>query len=318
MGDANPIRTLGDYSKPSHEGYGNTIELPKGNNAVPLQSDTIREGYYYSFPYSILSTGKDRKTPQHYSDVPTTSRRISLRSMDSFLGLTPKTHAAGGKLRNKSIDESWEIIENFALYDHEGWNDSRSFVKPVKAISIPQNSPKTPDQRLFELEDQINFLLKGSRPTPRPSSTHTPHAYVDVVYSNPHPQNQNEPPKQKPFEAQVRDYMTTHTERMESGSDPKMPVKEAEKENEAKNGAKNKPIKRAKREEVVEASNSQPVGYYLKHKINEKLIEGLVDNHRFNDSLSGDRAGKMKGKTYNLLPRGPVYEAILKKKITRK
>ncbi|GKF06944.1 hypothetical protein Tco_0037612, partial [Tanacetum coccineum] len=103
-----------------------------------------------------------------------------------------------------------------------------------------------------------------------------------------------------------------------SGSDPKMPVKEAEKENEAKNGAKNKPIKRAKREEVVEASNSQPVGYYLKHRINEKLIEGLVDNHRFNDSLSGDRAGKMKGKTYNLLHREPVYEAILKKKITRK
>ncbi|GJZ31804.1 hypothetical protein Tco_0576851 [Tanacetum coccineum] len=32
MGDANPIRTLGDYSKPSHEGYRNTIELPVGNN----------------------------------------------------------------------------------------------------------------------------------------------------------------------------------------------------------------------------------------------------------------------------------------------
>ncbi|GJX17961.1 hypothetical protein Tco_0218793 [Tanacetum coccineum] len=29
MGDENPIRTLGDYSKPSHEGYRNTIELPK-------------------------------------------------------------------------------------------------------------------------------------------------------------------------------------------------------------------------------------------------------------------------------------------------
>ncbi|GJZ66357.1 zinc finger, CCHC-type containing protein [Tanacetum coccineum] len=41
MGDANPIRTLGDYSKPSHEGYMNTIELPVGNNVVPLQSDTI-------------------------------------------------------------------------------------------------------------------------------------------------------------------------------------------------------------------------------------------------------------------------------------
>ncbi|GJW14931.1 retrovirus-related pol polyprotein from transposon TNT 1-94 [Tanacetum coccineum] len=42
MGDENPIRTLGDYSKLSHEGYRNTIELPVRNNVVPLQSDTIR------------------------------------------------------------------------------------------------------------------------------------------------------------------------------------------------------------------------------------------------------------------------------------
>ncbi|GKC26368.1 hypothetical protein Tco_1033662, partial [Tanacetum coccineum] len=42
MGDKNPIRTLRDYSKPSHEGYRNTIELPVGNNVLPLRSDTIR------------------------------------------------------------------------------------------------------------------------------------------------------------------------------------------------------------------------------------------------------------------------------------
>ncbi|GJY06317.1 hypothetical protein Tco_0373371 [Tanacetum coccineum] len=42
MGDENPIRTLGDYSRPSHEGYKNTIELPEGNNVVPLRFDTIR------------------------------------------------------------------------------------------------------------------------------------------------------------------------------------------------------------------------------------------------------------------------------------
>nr|GEW50068.1 zinc finger, CCHC-type [Tanacetum cinerariifolium] len=41
MGDKNPIRTLGDYSKPSHEGYMNIFELPVGNNMVPLRSDTI-------------------------------------------------------------------------------------------------------------------------------------------------------------------------------------------------------------------------------------------------------------------------------------
>ncbi|GJZ68122.1 hypothetical protein Tco_0631362 [Tanacetum coccineum] len=42
MGDENPIRTLGDYSKSSHEGYRNTIELPVGNNVAPLRSNTIR------------------------------------------------------------------------------------------------------------------------------------------------------------------------------------------------------------------------------------------------------------------------------------
>nr|GEV46364.1 MAK10-like protein [Tanacetum cinerariifolium] len=35
MGDENPICTLGDYFKPSHEGYMNTIELPVGNNVDP-------------------------------------------------------------------------------------------------------------------------------------------------------------------------------------------------------------------------------------------------------------------------------------------
>ncbi|GJV13946.1 zinc finger, CCHC-type containing protein [Tanacetum coccineum] len=59
--------------------------------------------------------------------------------------------------------------------------------------------------------------------------------------------------------------------------------------NEAENGIKNKPIRKAKKEETIEAPSSQPVEYYLKHRINEKLIERLVDNHKFNDSLSGAR-----------------------------
>ncbi|GKB91168.1 hypothetical protein Tco_0963440 [Tanacetum coccineum] len=46
MGDANLIRTLGDYSRPGHEGYKNTIELPVRNNVIPLRSDTIREDDY--------------------------------------------------------------------------------------------------------------------------------------------------------------------------------------------------------------------------------------------------------------------------------
>ncbi|GJT68160.1 MAK10-like protein [Tanacetum coccineum] len=93
-----------------------------------------------------------------------------------------------------------------------------------------------------------------------------------------------------------------------------VPVMEAERSNETKN----KLIKKAERKEVEAVLSSRPVEYYLKHRINEKLIEGLVNNNRFNDSLSRARVGKIKGKTYNVLPRGPVYEAILKKMITKK
>ncbi|GJV21955.1 zinc finger, CCHC-type containing protein [Tanacetum coccineum] len=97
-----------------------------------------------------------------------------------------------------------------------------------------------------------------------------------------------------------------------------MPVKKAETKNGAEKGARNKSIKTPKNEEVVDAPGSQPVAYYLKHKINEKLIEGLVDNNRFNNSLSGTRVRKKNGNTYKVIPRGPVYDAILKKKITKK
>ncbi|GJS55316.1 zinc finger, CCHC-type containing protein [Tanacetum coccineum] len=95
--------------------------------------------------------------------------------------------AAGGKLRNKNTDESWEIIENLALYDHEGWDETNEFVKPVKAIAIPHGIPKTPDRRLLELEDQISFLLKGSRPTPTSSSAHAPQAFVKASPQNTRP-----------------------------------------------------------------------------------------------------------------------------------
>ncbi|GJW25698.1 zinc finger, CCHC-type containing protein [Tanacetum coccineum] len=245
MGDENPIRTLGDYSKPSREGYKNTIELPVGNNVVPLRSDTIRlvqngcsfHGLRSEDPNQHLKDflklmdsldldGENRERTRNWLEcLPagsiTTMEDLTTRFLAQFfpLGRTTKLcndilmfqqhhgeslseawtrfkdllqkvphhainrwlqiqifydlvsfhlkceidHATSGKLRNKNADESWEIIENLALYDHEGWNDTKEFVKPVKAIYTPQGISKTPDRRLLELEDQINFLLKGSR-----------------------------------------------------------------------------------------------------------------------------------------------------------
>nr|GEU48140.1 hypothetical protein [Tanacetum cinerariifolium] len=65
-----------------------------------------------------------------------------------------------------------------------------------------------------------------------------------------------------------------------------IPVKEAKTKNEAENRAENKSIKPPENEEAMEAP--------------------------------GTRVGKKKGKTYKVLHRGPVYDAILKKKIMKK
>nr|GEV73836.1 MAK10-like protein [Tanacetum cinerariifolium] len=368
---ANTIRTLGDYSKPRHEDYKNTIELLVENNVVPLRSDTIQlvqngcsfHGHRSEDPNQHL---KDLLKLEDSLDHDVENRektrlrlfQFSLRDQSSnWLERLPT-----GSYEIDLYGDSWEIVKNLALYDHEGWNDSKEFVKLVKGISTPQSTSKTPDQRLLELEDQINFLLKGSRSTPRPSSTHIPQAYAEEDYMATHTKKmerfENAIFKQR---EEINDKMakmfrllkelTTSralkkvlikeeakspvTKNINSVSlargkeerkdndymvadggineiDTKMPVKEAEKDTEAENGTKNRPIKRA------EASSSQPIGYYQKHMINEKLIKGLIDNHRFNDSLSRIRVRKVKGKTYNLLPRGPVYEAILRKMITRR
>ncbi|GKC93923.1 hypothetical protein Tco_1159365 [Tanacetum coccineum] len=221
MGDADPIRTLGDYSKTSHEGYRNTIELPVGNNVVPLRSDTIwlvQNGCSFHELWSedpnqhlknflklvdsldLDGENRERTRLQSLSEAWTRFKdllqKVPHHVIDHWLHIQifydhvsfhlkcEIDRTAGGKLRNKNTDESWEIIENLALYDHEGWNATEEFVKPVKAISTPQPTSKTPDQRLLELEDQIKFLLKGSHSTPGPSSTQVPQSYAEAVYSN--------------------------------------------------------------------------------------------------------------------------------------
>ncbi|GJY81751.1 hypothetical protein Tco_0494502 [Tanacetum coccineum] len=167
MGDANPIRTLEDYSKPSHEGYRNTIELPVRNNVVPLRSDTIwlvqngcsfhglrsedpnqhlkdflnlihhhMGGSYYSFPYSILSPRRTVKLcndilmfQQHQGESLSEAwtrfkdllQKVPCHGIDLWLQVQifydhvnpvirrTINQAAGGKLRDRNVKESWAL-----------------------------------------------------------------------------------------------------------------------------------------------------------------------------------------------------------------
>ncbi|GKC20497.1 hypothetical protein Tco_1022647 [Tanacetum coccineum] len=181
MGDENPIRTLGDYSKPSHEGYRNTIQLPVGNNVVPFRSDTIRlvkNGY--SFPglrsEDLNQNFKDFLKLVDSLDLDSENRERT-RIMDSFQGFTPKSlsswhrsllqvqifydhvnptirrtidQSVGGKLYDKNAKESWALLEELALYENESWKDPRDFARPVKAISLPQDVPRPPDPEISQ------------------------------------------------------------------------------------------------------------------------------------------------------------------------
>ncbi|GKB50880.1 hypothetical protein Tco_0901633 [Tanacetum coccineum] len=177
MGDANPIRTLVDYSKPSHEGYRNTIELPVGNNVVPLRSDTIR----------LVQNGCSFHGLR--SEDPNQPLNDFLKLMDS-LDLDgenrERTHLTA-KLRNdilmfqqhhgESLSEAWTRfkdllqkvphhgidlwLQDLALYDNKSWNDPRDFTKPVKAKSLPQDVSSTSDRHLIKLENQVQRLMEA-------------------------------------------------------------------------------------------------------------------------------------------------------------
>ncbi|GKB94995.1 zinc finger, CCHC-type containing protein [Tanacetum coccineum] len=194
MGDVNSICSIGDYSKPSHEGYRNTIGLSVGNNVVPLRSDTIR----------LVQNGC------------------------SFHGL-------------RSEDPNQHL---------------KDFLKLVDSLDL--------DGSITTWEDLTTRFLAQFFPPGRTAKLRN-----DILMFQQH-----------------------HGESLSEAW--------------------------TRFKDLLQKVPHHGIDLWLQHRINEKLIEWLVDNHRFNDSLSGTRVGKIKGRTYNLLPTGPVYEAILRKKITRK
>ncbi|GJW13553.1 MAK10-like protein [Tanacetum coccineum] len=179
MGDKNPICTLRDYSKPSHEGYRNTIELPIGNNVedlttrflaqffppgktAKLQNDILMFQQHHGESLSEAWTRfKDLlQNVPHHGIVRWLQIQIFYDHVSFYLKCEID-RAAGGKLRNKNADESWEIIENLALYHHQGWNDTKEFIKLVKAITLPQDVLSTSDRYLIELENQVQRLMEA-------------------------------------------------------------------------------------------------------------------------------------------------------------
>nr|GEV28724.1 MAK10-like protein [Tanacetum cinerariifolium] len=156
MGDENPIRALGDYSKPIHEGYKNTMSSSKGIMGCLFDPKLSGESLYEAWTrFNDLI----QKVPHHGIDL-----WIRVQIFYDHVNLVTRRdidQSAGGKLRDRNVEESWALLEDLALYDNESWNNPRDFAKPVKVISLPQDVPSTSDRRLIELKNQVQCLMEA-------------------------------------------------------------------------------------------------------------------------------------------------------------
>ncbi|GJW81475.1 MAK10-like protein [Tanacetum coccineum] len=171
MGDENHICTLGDYSKPSHKGYRNTIEIPVGNNVVPLRSDTIRlvqngcsfhrlwsedlNQHLKDFLKLVDSLDLDgdnkERTRLHlfqfsFGDQASNwLERLLAGSITTWEDLTTRFLAQlfpPGRTAKLCNDILIPLApKDLALYDNKSWNDPRDFAKSIKAIALPQDVP---------------------------------------------------------------------------------------------------------------------------------------------------------------------------------
>ncbi|GJY60314.1 MAK10-like protein [Tanacetum coccineum] len=297
MGDDNPIRTLGDYSRPSHEGYRNTIKLPKGNNVVPLRSNTIRlvqngcsfHGLRSEDPNQHLKDflklmdsldldGENRertrlqslskawthfkvllqKVPHHGID-----RWLQCQIFYDHVSFHLKCEidrATGDKLRNKNADESWEIIENLALYDRKGPSPQPQALNTTFEARVREYMAAHTERMerfkntIFKQHEEINGrmtemfgLLKELTTSKTPEKV-----LIREKAKFPITKNLNSISLTKGEEEESnRTKVTPGNAEKPTETETEMPVMEVEKINEVENGTKL--IKTSKNEEAVDA-----------------------------------------------------------------
>ncbi|GKF31419.1 zinc finger, CCHC-type containing protein [Tanacetum coccineum] len=158
MGDVNPIRTFGDYSKPSHEGYRNTIELPSEDlnqhlkdflklvDSLDLDGENKERTRMRLFQFSLRDQAINWLERLLAGSI-TTWEDLTTRFLAQFF-LSGRTV----KLCNDILMFQQHHGESFS----EGWNDPKDFLKQVQAIDLPQDVPSTSDRRLIELKIKSN------------------------------------------------------------------------------------------------------------------------------------------------------------------
>ncbi|GKB18436.1 hypothetical protein Tco_0852359 [Tanacetum coccineum] len=156
MGDENSIRTLRVYSKPSHNGYRNTIELLVGNNMVPFRSDTIRLPRSLSVLCGICFVTHSRQP--HGGDW---------GLLDFFYPYSETTPTLAMRATRNTIElhcrEHWWYLFDPTPFrvTFLKWKSSVLALGLVQDVYFLPNVPSTSDRRLIELENQVQRLMEA-------------------------------------------------------------------------------------------------------------------------------------------------------------
>ncbi|GJZ22359.1 hypothetical protein Tco_0559398 [Tanacetum coccineum] len=184
MRHANPIHTLGDYSKPIHEGYRNTIELPVGNNVLRdrnakeswalLEDLALYDNESWNDPKDFAKPVKAISLPQ---DVPSTSDRLLIELKSQVQRLMEAHLAPMQPTQVNKITSLCEICSG--PHDTQYWikNPKQAFVEYAslrtdKAGGLVSNFMASQDARLSkfdadfkqqhsEMTNKIDTMLKA-------------------------------------------------------------------------------------------------------------------------------------------------------------
>nr|GEW54673.1 MAK10-like protein [Tanacetum cinerariifolium] len=139
MRDENHIPTLGDYSKPSHEGYRNDIELPVGNNVIPSKPLL---NTHPRVPMKWEVSGIFKPEQNNFGDT----YNPSWKSHPNLRWRQPQN-----PLNNFSNPPNW-FQPNGSIQNHFFNNNPRSFNNQSNLKGLVSNFMASQDARLSKFE----------------------------------------------------------------------------------------------------------------------------------------------------------------------
>ncbi|GJZ40834.1 zinc finger, CCHC-type containing protein [Tanacetum coccineum] len=161
MGDVNPIRTLEDYSKPSHEGYKNTIELPDPNKHLKdflklvdshdVDGENRESTCLRLFQFSLCDQASNWLECLPARSI-TTWEDLTTRFLAQFFppGRTAKLHndiLMFQQHHGESLSEAWTRFKDLLQKRPSSWHRSLAPRNPATQMNFTLTN--TPKKRSF-------------------------------------------------------------------------------------------------------------------------------------------------------------------------